>query len=88
MLYDLGDFLDDYAVDQTLRNDHGLLFFVDLETNGPRQIEAVPIRLEYAHTRLARGEEAEWISRRFRDACDKLGAEAREENGRLVVAKH
>jgi poly-gamma-glutamate capsule biosynthesis protein CapA/YwtB (metallophosphatase superfamily) len=87
VLYDIGDFIDDYAVDTRLRNDHGLLFLVDLEPDGPRRIEAVPIRLEYAFTRLARGEEADWIRRRFRAACSAFGTDAAEENGRLVVTK-
>jgi poly-gamma-glutamate capsule biosynthesis protein CapA/YwtB (metallophosphatase superfamily) len=87
VLYDLGDFIDDYAVDPRLRNDHGLLFFVDLEPDGLRRIEVVPIRLEYAYTRLARGEEANWITQRFREACAGLGTEAREEQGRLSIAK-
>src|SRR5207248_6018020 len=30
VLYDLGDFIDDYAVDRKLRNDLGLLYLVDL----------------------------------------------------------
>jgi poly-gamma-glutamate capsule biosynthesis protein CapA/YwtB (metallophosphatase superfamily) len=87
VLYDLGDFIDDYAVNPRLRNDLGLLFLVDLEEDGPQRIEAVPLRLEYAHTRLARGEEAEWIQRRFRAACAALGTEPREEAGRLVVTR-
>jgi poly-gamma-glutamate capsule biosynthesis protein CapA/YwtB (metallophosphatase superfamily) len=86
VLYDLGDFLDDYSVDPRLKNDHGLLFLVELELDGVRRIEAVPIRLEYAYTRLARGDEAEWIRRRFRKACAELGTEVRETDGRLVVA--
>jgi poly-gamma-glutamate capsule biosynthesis protein CapA/YwtB (metallophosphatase superfamily) len=85
-LYDLGDFLDDYAVDPVLRNDHGLLFLVELEPDGLRRIEAVPIRLELAYTRFARGKEAEWIRRRFREACAELGTEVLEEDGRLVIA--
>jgi poly-gamma-glutamate capsule biosynthesis protein CapA/YwtB (metallophosphatase superfamily) len=85
VLYDLGGFLDDYAVDPRLRNDHGLLFFVELEPNGPRRIEAVPLRLEYAYTRLARGDEAAWIGRRFRHACAEFGTEVVEEDGRLVI---
>jgi poly-gamma-glutamate capsule biosynthesis protein CapA/YwtB (metallophosphatase superfamily) len=88
VLYDLGDFIDDYAVEPSLRNDLGVLFLVDLESDRLRRIEAVPIRLEYAHTRLARGEEVEWIRRRFRRACAALGAEVHEEDGRLVVAEH
>jgi poly-gamma-glutamate capsule biosynthesis protein CapA/YwtB (metallophosphatase superfamily) len=88
VLYDLGDFIDDYAVQPRLRNDLGLLVLVDLGPDGRRRIEAVPIRLEYAYTRPARGEELEWIRRRFREACEALGTEAREENGRLIVAEH
>jgi Bacterial capsule synthesis protein PGA_cap len=86
VLYDLGDVLDDYQVDPVLRNDLGLLFLVEFEPDGPRRIEAVPLRLEFAYTRLARGEEAAWIRRRFREACAGLGTEVSEEEGRLVIA--
>jgi poly-gamma-glutamate synthesis protein (capsule biosynthesis protein) len=85
VLYDLGDFLDDYAVHPTLRNDLGLLFLVELKEDGPRRIEAVPLKLDYAHTRLAEGEDAAWIRRRFREACSGFGTEVLEEEGRLVV---
>jgi poly-gamma-glutamate capsule biosynthesis protein CapA/YwtB (metallophosphatase superfamily) len=85
VLYDLGDFLDDYSVDPRLKNDHGLLFLVELEPDGPRRIEAVPLKLEFAYTRLARGEEAAWIRRRFREVCAQLGTEVLEEDGRLVI---
>jgi poly-gamma-glutamate capsule biosynthesis protein CapA/YwtB (metallophosphatase superfamily) len=86
VLYDLGDFLDDYAVDAQLRNDLGLLFLVTLDERGPRAVEALPLKLEYCHTRLATREEAAWISHRFRSACAALGTEVAEEDGRLVVA--
>jgi poly-gamma-glutamate capsule biosynthesis protein CapA/YwtB (metallophosphatase superfamily) len=86
VLYDLGDFLDDYAVDSKLRNDLGLLFFVTLERTGPERLEAVPLKLEYCHTRLADGEDAEWIRRRFREACAALGTEVGDEDGRVVVS--
>jgi poly-gamma-glutamate synthesis protein (capsule biosynthesis protein) len=84
VLYDLGDFLDDYAVDPVLRNDLGLLFLVELDPH-PRRLEALPLKLEYCYTRAANGEDAAWIRRRFRDACAELGTEVREEDGRLVV---
>jgi poly-gamma-glutamate synthesis protein (capsule biosynthesis protein) len=85
VLYDLGDFIDDYAVDPALRNDLGLLFFVTLDERGPLRVEAVPLKLEFCYTRLAKGEEADWIRRRFRAACAELGTEVAEEEGRLVV---
>ena len=85
VLYDLGDFLDDYARDPKLRNDLGLLFLIELEPDGPPRVEAVPLKLEYAYSRLADGDDAAWIRERFRKACAELGTEAREEDGRLVV---
>jgi poly-gamma-glutamate capsule biosynthesis protein CapA/YwtB (metallophosphatase superfamily) len=85
VLYDLGDFLDDYAVDRALRNDLGLLFIVTLDWEGPERLEAVPLKLDYCFTRLAEGEEAAWIRRRFREACAAFGTEVAEAGGRLAV---
>ena len=87
ILYDLGDFLDDYAVDPDLRNDLGLLFLVELDRGGPVGLEAVPLKLDFCHTRLATGEDAAWIRARFADACRRLGTEVGEERGRLVVSR-
>ena len=86
VLYDLGDFLDDYAVHPVLRNDLGLLFLITLDAEGPLRLEAVPLRLEYAYTCLAEGDEADWIRRRFVRACSELGTGASVESGRVVVA--
>jgi poly-gamma-glutamate capsule biosynthesis protein CapA/YwtB (metallophosphatase superfamily) len=86
VLYDLGDFVDDYATDPDLRNDLGLLFLVTFEKAVPVRVEALPLELAYCHTRLARGEDAAWIRARFEAACSALGTEVREEDGRLVVA--
>ncbi len=85
VLYDLGDFVDDYATDQVLRNDLGLLWLVDLGPQGPKCIEAVPLELGYCHTTLATGEDRRWIARRLQAACAELGTEAHEERGRLVI---
>jgi Bacterial capsule synthesis protein PGA_cap len=86
VLYDLGDFLDDYAVDPVLRNDLGLLFLVELDERGPRRLEAVPLELGYCHTRLAGPAAAAWIGRRFRAACAALGTEVTGTAGRLRIS--
>ena len=86
VLYDLGDFLDDYAVDSELRNDLGLLWLVTIEDGAPRRLEALPLALGHCHTRLATGDDAAWVVRRFRELCARLGTEAREEKGRCVVS--
>jgi poly-gamma-glutamate capsule biosynthesis protein CapA/YwtB (metallophosphatase superfamily) len=85
VLYDLGDFVDDYAVDPVLRNDLGLLFRVTIAARGPFRLEAFPIALEYCHTRLASGDDAAWILERFASACAELGTEARVQDGRVTA---
>jgi len=85
VLYDLGDFVDDYVVDPDLRNDLGLVFLVTVDSGRAIRLEAVPIALEYCYTRLADGPEAAWIGARFRRACASLGTEVSERDGRLVV---
>jgi poly-gamma-glutamate capsule biosynthesis protein CapA/YwtB (metallophosphatase superfamily) len=85
VLYDLGDFLDDYRVDRRLRNDLGLLFLVTLDRDGPIRLEALPLRLDFCRTSLATGQDAAWMRRRFRAACAELGTQVDEADGRLVV---
>jgi poly-gamma-glutamate synthesis protein (capsule biosynthesis protein) len=75
VIYDMGEFIDDYRVDRTLRNDLGLLFLVDLDAH---RLEAVPLKLDHCRTRLARDEDARWIP--------ALGTEATEDGERVVVS--
>jgi poly-gamma-glutamate synthesis protein (capsule biosynthesis protein) len=85
VLYDAGDFIDDYAVDTELRNDLGMLFLITLDERGPLVVEGVPLALDFCHTRLAEGPERAWIRRRFTAACAEFGSAVRDEGGRLVV---
>jgi poly-gamma-glutamate synthesis protein (capsule biosynthesis protein) len=86
ILYDLGDFLDDYRVDPRLRNDLGLLFLVTLDAAGPLRLEALPLKLEFCQTRLATGQDAAWIRRRFRAACAELGTSLEPAADRLTIS--
>ena len=85
VLYDLGDFLDDYRVDPMLRNDLGLLFLITLDALGPVRLEALPLKLQYCHTRLATGEDGAWMRHRFQAACADLGTTVEEAAGRLTI---
>lgn len=85
VLYDLGDFIDDYAVHPVLRNDLGLLWLVAFEGRRPVTLEAVPLALDFCRTRLARGGEAAWVRDRFRAACVAFGTDVDERGGRLVA---
>jgi poly-gamma-glutamate capsule biosynthesis protein CapA/YwtB (metallophosphatase superfamily) len=85
VLFDLGDFIDDYAVDPVLRNDLGLLWRLTLDGDGPRRLEALPLKLEYCFTRPAEGAEAAWIGRRLRQACAELGTDVFDRDGLLAI---
>jgi poly-gamma-glutamate capsule biosynthesis protein CapA/YwtB (metallophosphatase superfamily) len=85
-LFDLGDFIDDYAVDEELRNDLGLLWFVTLDARGPRRVEAVPLRVEFAHTRRATASEALVLLAMLGERCAAVGTSVRQEGDRLAFA--
>jgi poly-gamma-glutamate synthesis protein (capsule biosynthesis protein) len=86
VLFDLGDFLDDYAVDPVLRNDLGLIWLVTLDGRraAPR-LEAVPIRIHRCRARLADRAEWRWMRDRLRDACHPFGTDVAAEDGRLAL---
>jgi poly-gamma-glutamate capsule biosynthesis protein CapA/YwtB (metallophosphatase superfamily) len=86
VLYDLGDFLDDYARHPALRNDLGLLWLVTVDAGRVIRIEAVPLRLRLAYTELAAGEDRDWIVRRLRAACDPFGTRVDDTGDRLVLS--
>lgn len=74
VLYDLGDALDDYAVDPSLRNDLGVLA---IWRPGAGALELVGLRLHYAHTGLAHDADADWIATRLQQACRELSTSVR-----------
>lgn len=84
VIYDMGEFIDDYAIYPDLRNDLGLLFLVTLDPT-PVRLEALPLVIEYCRTGLADGADWEWIRNRFTGACAAFDTTVTTEGGRLVV---
>jgi poly-gamma-glutamate capsule biosynthesis protein CapA/YwtB (metallophosphatase superfamily) len=85
VLFDLGDFLDDYAVNPQLRNDLGLLWLVDLESNTVQRIRALPLFLDYCYTELASPTQADWILDRLRELCTPFGTEVESNQGMIEL---
>jgi poly-gamma-glutamate capsule biosynthesis protein CapA/YwtB (metallophosphatase superfamily) len=85
VLYDLGDFIDDYAVQPLLRNDLGLLFLLTVDSAGPIRLEAVPLALDYCRTGPADGEDAGWVCDRFMRACARFGTWGHARDGHIVI---
>ncbi len=85
ILYDTGDFIDDYAVDPRLRNDRSFLFRVCVEGGEFRRLELFPVALPYARVELARGDEREAILDRMENLSAALGTSFARREDRLVL---
>jgi poly-gamma-glutamate capsule biosynthesis protein CapA/YwtB (metallophosphatase superfamily) len=86
LAFDLGDALDDYRVDAEQRNDLGVMALWR-PRDADRELELVGLALDFCHTRLAEGAEAEWIAARLERACAELGtAVERSDEQRFVIA--
>jgi poly-gamma-glutamate synthesis protein (capsule biosynthesis protein) len=73
ILYDSGDFIDDYAVEPTLRNDLSMLFL--LRVSGPciERLDLVPVHIRRCQVNPASGAGRDWIIDRVRALSSELG---------------
>jgi len=75
ILYDTGDFVDDYAVDPELRNDLSALFLIELEDRAVRRLDLLPVQIRDRQVWIARGAERAFFVKRATELCAQLGAE-------------
>jgi poly-gamma-glutamate synthesis protein (capsule biosynthesis protein) len=65
ILYDTGDFIDDYAIDSDLRNDQGIFFQVTVTKGGNRtritDIKFIPLIIDAMRVEIATGNQAKEI---------------------------
>lgn len=85
ILYDCGDFVDDYAVDDELRNDRGFLFEVGVTEGEIAELRLFPTEIYDYAVHEARSEAAEWSRSRMRDLSAEFGTEFEEVDGELVL---
>ncbi len=75
ILYDAGDFIDDYAIDASLRNDLSALFFVRMAPSGAKDVELLPVQIDNMQVNVARGAAREWFVSRVATLCAEMGTE-------------
>lgn len=84
VLYDLGDILDDFGSTRSCGTPRSLLLFlVDLAGN---RLEAIPLKLESVHRRLADGNDAAWRGAASGKRARRSGRRWPKRNGRLVAS--
>jgi poly-gamma-glutamate synthesis protein (capsule biosynthesis protein) len=84
ILYDAGNFIDDYAVRPELRNDRSCLFMLMFEHEKLSRIELLPVSLNVAHVALARGGEFDAICTRMEMLCAEFGTRLVRSDDRLI----
>jgi poly-gamma-glutamate synthesis protein (capsule biosynthesis protein) len=85
IIYDAGDFVDDYAVDPTLRNDWGLLFRVHVAASAVRRIELDPVLIENCQVNLATGATRHAIAERIHALAAEMGTHVHRAGDRLWI---
>ncbi|ALK94996.1 hypothetical protein AB595_00655 [Massilia sp. WF1] len=85
ILYAAGDLVDDYAPDPAFRNDHQLLFELELREDALERIVMHPLFIRQCRVFPANSAQRGWIAERMRGLCKELGTAADIEGDRLVI---
>ncbi len=73
ILYSTGDFIDDYAVDPTERNDLSFLFLLEIQDGHLRHLHLYPVRIDSCQVRIAKGRDAAHLARHMQAKCRAFG---------------
>jgi len=85
VLYDTGDFVDDYAADPVLRNDFSALFLLRCAPPSVERVEIIPALIRDMQVVRATGPERTAIVRRLTDLSAELGTTLTEDDGGCTV---
>jgi poly-gamma-glutamate capsule biosynthesis protein CapA/YwtB (metallophosphatase superfamily) len=88
ILYDTGDFLDDYAIDPELRNDWSFIFLIDIDRAGLCRLRLRPVKLSFCQVDLATASEADAICTRMERLCRPFGADLQRAPDGLQLDLH
>jgi poly-gamma-glutamate capsule biosynthesis protein CapA/YwtB (metallophosphatase superfamily) len=73
ILYSTGDFIDDYAVDRTERNDLSFLYLLQWDHHHLESLHFYPVRIEACRVQLAHDRDATFLARRMQTQCEAFG---------------
>jgi len=85
ILYAAGDLVDDYAVDPAFRNDHQLLFALELGEEAVERIVMYPLFIRRCRVFPANSAQRAWIAERMRGLCEELGTATAIDGDTLVI---
>jgi len=75
ILYDTGDFVDDYRVGPEIRNDWSFLFQVTIDKTGIKKLTLIPLFIDNMQVNIATGKEKENIIKHMQKLSRELGTQ-------------
>ncbi len=84
IFYDTGDFIDDYYVDPTLRNDRSFFFVVEVNKKGPLACRLYPTKIGRSQVNLSSGLDQKETNDRMVLLSKEFNTDLKIENGSLV----
>lgn len=72
ILYDTGDYVDDYYVDPQLRNDRSFLFLIEIGKQGVHSIRLIPVLISNFQVNHAHGDDASSTLRRMQSLSSEF----------------
>ncbi|WP_408957000.1 CapA family protein [Natrinema sp. 74] len=87
IIYDAGDFVDDYAVDDERRNDRSFLFVLAVGPDGrPTDLRLHPTEIDGCAVHVASPDAAAWARDRMRDLSEPFGTAFDRDGEALVLS--
>ena len=80
-----GDLVDDYYVDPRFRNDHQLLFDLELADGELRRITLHPTFIDDCRTAHATAVQRDWTFRKMTDLCGEFRTPVRQAGEHLLI---
>lgn len=85
ILYDTGDFIDDYYVDPYLRNDRSFLFQVRCSKKGIQSLELLPALIQNFRVNQAKGQEVQKILQQMQKLSQEMNTSFDNKDGKLIL---
>jgi poly-gamma-glutamate capsule biosynthesis protein CapA/YwtB (metallophosphatase superfamily) len=84
ILYDTGDFVDDYVVDPVLRNDHSFFYITEISKNGVERLQLIPVLIRNYQVNRAEDDHFRWSIRRMQQLCVRFNTKVNDDGEVLL----
>lgn len=83
IMYDTGDFVDDYHIDPILRNDQSFLYLVMLNKTGIKKIKLIPLIIDNMQVNRAKGPNKKEIINKIKQLSQEFGTKIKNNTIRV-----